>query len=213
MNKASSISLSIDGMPIRCREGRSILQAISDAGLPLTDSVGCMGQGVCGSCRILLRRPGTAQVSTALACETLVEDGLQASFLGQPPGARHHPYSSEDWNDSWGLLERLHARFPEASQCRHCGGCDRACPRRLEVQKGVNLAAAGDLAAAATLFDECIMCDLCSIACPEHISPNHLGLYVRRLGAAVALRPSDLLERLQQIDSGALAVDPDAEFD
>lgn len=211
MRKALRVSLSIDGVALHSRPGRSILQAIADSGEPLTDGVGCMGQGVCGSCRVLVRRAGSTQVDTALACETLVEKDMQVSFLGQPPSARHHAYSSADWSDTWGLLERLHARFPEAVHCRHCGGCDRACPRHLEVQKGVNLAAAGDLAAAA-VFDECIMCDLCSIACPEHISPNHLGLYIRRLGAAVALRPSDLLERLWQIDNGELKVDPHVEL-
>lgn len=210
MNQEAALTVSIDGETIHTRRGRSILQALLDGGHPLTDGVGCMGQGVCGSCRVLLRRADSAEVGTALACETQVEEGMQVSFLDHQPSARHHPYNPADWQDTWSLQERLHATFPEASHCRHCGGCDRACPKHLEVQKGVNLAAAGDLSAAA-VFDECVMCNLCTIACPEHISPNHLGLYVRRLSAAVAFRPSDLMQRLWQIGNGEQRVDPDAE--
>lgn len=210
MNQEAALTVSIDGETISTSQGRSILQALLDGGRALTDGVGCMGQGVCGSCRVLLRRAGSAEVTTALACETQVEDGMQVSFLDHQPSARHHPYSPADWQETWSIQERLHATFPEASHCRHCGGCDRACPKHLEVQKGVNLAAAGDLSAA-WVFDECIMCNLCTIACPEHISPNHLGLYVRRLSAAVAFRPSDLTQRLWQIGNGEQRVDPDAE--
>ena len=78
------------------------------------------------------------------------------------------------------------------------------------MQRGVNLAVDGRLGAAAEVFDECVMCDLCTLACPEHIRPNHLGLFVRRMGAALGLRPGDLLRRLQQIDSGAMGIDFDA---
>lgn len=73
------------------------------------------------------------------------------------------------------------------------------------------MAAAGDLNAA-TIFNECIMCNLCTIACPEMISPNHLGTYVRRLTTAMTLRPSDLLHRLHQIESGEMTIDIDAEI-
>ncbi|POZ99188.1 ferredoxin, partial [Pseudomonas sp. MWU12-2312b] len=71
----------------------------------------------------------------------------------------------------------------------------------------VNLAAVGDLSAS-QVFDECIMCNLCTIACPEHISPNHLGLYIRRMSASVGFRPADLMQRLSQINRGVMNVDP-----
>jgi Fe-S oxidoreductase len=54
------------------------------------------------------------------------------------------------------------------------------------------------------------MCNLCTLACPEHIRPNHVGMFVRRAVAALSQRPSDLITRLQQIESGAMAVNVDA---
>ncbi|RRW47992.1 4Fe-4S dicluster domain-containing protein [Pseudomonas luteola] len=206
-----SARVTINGHSIETSTSRSLLEAVIDSGQPLTDGVGCMGQGVCGSCRVLLRRKDSREVTTALACETAVEDGMQVSFLDHLPMNRHHTYTTNDWDDTWNLLDRINSAFPEASHCRHCGGCDRACPKHLEVQKGVNLAASGDLSAAKVL-DECIMCNLCTIACPEHISPNHLGLYIRRMTASVMLRPSDLLLRLRQIDLGVMPVDPNVEL-
>jgi Fe-S oxidoreductase len=78
------------------------------------------------------------------------------------------------------------------------------------VQRGVNVAVAGELAAAGRVFDECVMCDLCTLACPEHIEPNHLGLFVRRMVAAHTLRPANLMRRLQQIERGEMRIDFDA---
>ena len=42
------------------------------------------------------------------------------------------------------------------------------------------------------------------------IRPNHLGLFVRRTIASLGLRPANLMRRLQQIESGAMAIDFDA---
>ncbi|MCU1736819.1 MULTISPECIES: 4Fe-4S dicluster domain-containing protein [unclassified Pseudomonas] len=203
----SPVQVTINGALIETSALRSVLEAVIDSGQPLIDAVGCMGQGVCGSCRVLVRRAGEREVSTALACETRVEQGLQISFLDHLPMNRHHTYNLHDWDDTWNISERITATFPEASHCRHCGGCDRACPKGLDVQKGVNLAAVGDLSAS-QVFDECIMCNLCTIACPEHISPNHLGLYIRRMSASVGFRPADLMQRLGQINRGVMNVDP-----
>jgi Fe-S oxidoreductase len=68
----------------------------------------------------------------------------------------------------------------------------------------------GKLTASGQVFDECVMCNLCTLACPEHIRPNHLGLFVRRMIAAQTLRPANLMLRLQQIESGAMTIDFDA---
>jgi Fe-S oxidoreductase len=78
------------------------------------------------------------------------------------------------------------------------------------VQKGVELAVNGDLSGAAEVFAECIMCNLCTLACPERIRPNHLGLFLRRATTAMSLRPVDLMQRLQEIETGAATIDVDA---
>ncbi|WP_207485652.1 2Fe-2S iron-sulfur cluster-binding protein [Arenibaculum pallidiluteum] len=204
------VNLTIDGRPASVPEGTTIVLAAATAGIALTTNVGCMGQGVCGACRALVRRTGEPEVRTALACETPVEDGMQVSFLDRVAPRRPHAYSETDLVDGWTAYERVLAVFPEAVRCRHCSGCDRACPKGLEVQKGVNLAASGDIAGAAAVFDLCVMCNLCVAACPEHIAPNHLGLFARRLAAAGTQRPADLIRRLHEITSGAMTIDADA---
>jgi ferredoxin len=206
----TKVCLSIEGRAVEAPASSSILQAVVQAGHTLVDGVGCMGQGVCGSCRVMLRREGSREVQTALACETGVEEGMQVAFLDYFSASVRHTYRLQDIGDSWNALRQVGEVFPEAAHCRHCGGCDSACPKGLEVQRGVNLAVEGRLGASGAVFDECVMCGLCTLACPEHIRPNHLGLFVRRMTASLGLRPGDLMRRLQQIESGAMSIDFDA---
>jgi len=211
MNKSDGmVRLIVEGRSISASPGSSILQAFVQAGETLVEGVGCMGQGVCGSCRVMVRRAGGPEVGTELACETVVEDGMQVAFLEYLTPSTRHDYRIEDITDSWQAPRKLLELFPEAPHCRHCGGCDRACPKGLEVQRGVNLAVAGELGAAGDVFDECVMCNLCTVACPEYIRPNHLGLFVRRMIASLSLRPADLMRRLEQIERGEVAIDFDA---
>ena len=203
----SVVRLSVAGRAIEAPSSSSILQAFANAGETLVEGVGCMGQGVCGSCRVMVRRAGAQEVTTALACETVVEEGMQVAFLEYFTPSVRHVYRMEDLGDSWDALRVTARTFPEAPHCRHCGGCDSACPKGLEVQRGVNLAVEGEFATASKVFDECVMCNLCTLACPEHIRPNHLGLFVRRMLATHTLRPANLMRRLQQIESGEMRVD------
>ncbi|KAA2213481.1 4Fe-4S dicluster domain-containing protein [Teichococcus oryzae] len=204
------VRLVFEGHAIGAEAGSSLLQAWAAAGLPLTENVGCMGQGVCGACRVLVRRPGERLAGTALACETLAEEGMQVSFLDHFPARRPHAYDLHALTDSWTALDQIDAVFPEARNCRHCSGCDRACPKGIEVQRMVNLAAEGRAFSAAALFDHCVMCNLCVAACPEHIDPAHLGQFVRRMSAALTLRPADLISRLREIEQGGQPIDFEA---
>ena len=207
---AAPVRLVFDGHALEAAPGTSLLQAWLAAGLPLTENAGCLGQGVCGACRVLVRRPGERLAGTALACEVPVAEGMQVAFLDHFPATRPHPYDLRALTDSWTALDQIDAVFPEARHCRHCGGCDRACPKGIEVQRMVNLAAAGQAFAAAGLFDHCVLCNLCVAACPEHIDPAHLGQFVRRMSASLTLRPSDLILRLREIGEGRQPIDPDA---
>ena len=206
-----TVRLSVEGRAIQAPATSSILQAFVHAGETLVEGVGCMGQGVCGSCRVMVRRAGAPEVKTELACETVVEDGMQVAFIDYfAATSARHVYRMEDIGDSWQALGKIDEVFPEAAHCRHCSGCDRACPKGLEVQRGVQLAVAGELGASSQVFDECVMCNLCTLACPEHIRPNHLGLFVRRIVASQALRPANLMLRLRQVESGEMTIDFDA---
>jgi succinate dehydrogenase/fumarate reductase-like Fe-S protein len=202
------LRVTIDGTVFETAPAVTIVQAYFSSQTPLVKNVGCVGQGVCGSCRCMVRRAGSREVKTELACETLVEDGMQVSFVDYFTPSRPHVYQIEDVTDSWRVNAQLNEIFPEASHCRHCSGCDRSCPKNIEVQRGVNMAAEGHIRIASDIFETCIMCNLCTLACPEYIRPNHVGLFARRAVAALSLRPSDLIARLEQIDSGALRVDP-----
>ena len=203
---SEQIHLVIDGHEVAADASASIIQAYTRSGAALTANVGCMGQGVCGSCRCLVRREGEREVKTALACETRIEPGMQVSFIDYFTPAHLNHYDLQQVGDGWNWLEDVARIFPEASHCRHCSGCDRACPKGLQVQEGVAHAVAGDFASAAENFDECVMCNMCTLACPENIRPNHLGLFARRARSARTLRPADLLRRLHEIDSGQMRV-------
>ncbi len=204
------VNLVFDGCIIEAKPGTSLLQAWIAAGNPLTENVGCLGQGVCGACRVLVRRQGERLAATALACETLVQDGMQVAFVDHFPAGRPHSYELSDLGNTWTALDQIDIVFPEAKHCRHCSGCDRACPKGIQVQKMVNTAVEGRVVAAANLFDHCVMCDLCVAACPEHIDPAHLGQFVRRMNASLTLRPSDLVIRLREIAAGQQGIDFDA---
>jgi succinate dehydrogenase/fumarate reductase-like Fe-S protein len=202
-----TLNVVIEGKPLAVPASRTIIQAYALAGEPLMENVGCMGQGVCGSCRCMVRRAGSREVTTELACETLVEEGMQVSFIDYFTPRRPHTYQIEQVQDSWRVNAQLNDIFPEAKHCRHCGGCDRACPKDIQVQLGVNLAAAGDIRGASDAFEACVMCNLCTLACPEYIRPNHVGLFARRAVASLGLRPNDLIARIQQVESGELGID------
>ena len=132
----AQVQLSIEGRAIEAPASSSLLQAYVLAGHTLVEGVGCMGQGVCGSCRVMVRRAGDDEVRTELACETVVEPGMQAAFLDYLTATVRHVYRLDDIGDSWDALRQVGEVFPEAAHCRHCGGCDRACPKGLEVQRG-----------------------------------------------------------------------------
>lgn len=202
-------TLVIDGLEVKAPANSSIIQAYAQSGKALTANVGCMGQGVCGSCRCLVRKEGERIATTKLACETPIEEGMQVSFIDYFLPDHIHYYDMDKVGDGWNWLDDTAELFPEAAHCRHCGGCDTACPKGLQVQNGVAQVVAGDFSAASATFDECVMCNLCTLACPENIRPNHLGLYAHRIQAARNLRPMDLMRRLQEIESGKMTVHTD----
>ena len=201
------LTLTIDGHEVKASSDSSIIQAYARAGNAITANVGCMGQGVCGSCRCMIRKEGEREVTTALACETKVEEGMQVSFLDYFIPEHIQYYDVSEVGDGWNWLDDTAKAFPEAQHCRHCGSCNRACPKGLEVENGVAQVVSGDFGAAALTFDQCVMCNLCTLSCPEHIRPNHLGLFARRMKAARTLRPVDLMRRLREIDSGKMKVE------
>lgn len=194
------IQLTIDSHQVVVPPKVNIIQALWYAGYPRVKGVGCL-EGVCGSCRIMVRRSGEMKISMELGCQTLVEEGMDVMFLDFPTPTRHE-YRLDQIPSSWQVQKSFTRIFPEATSCRNCGGCNEACPRGIEVEKGVNLAAEGNFREAGGIFSNCIMCDLCMTGCPENIAPNHVGLFARRVNAYFHIRPSNLINRLGEIERG-----------
>jgi succinate dehydrogenase/fumarate reductase-like Fe-S protein len=201
------VNVVIDGKAIQAPPTLSVIQALWHAGYPRVKSVGCL-EGVCGSCRVLIRRADEDGVNIELGCQTLVEEGMQAMFLVFPNPTHHH-YRLSHIKNSWDLHAQFHRIFPEAAKCRHCGGCTTGCPKGIEVEKGVALANNGRFREAGELFVECIMCNICMTGCAEDIAPNHVGLFSRRVTAYFHSRPSNLIHRLEQIRKGELTIEED----
>ncbi len=195
-----SVRIVFEGEPLVARVGQTVLWAVWSSGRTLVTNVGCLGQGVCGSCAIYSRT--SEGVSMELACERLVEEGLEVHFVETLEGLSRHRYSLDELTDGWRAPALLNERFPEAAHCRHCGGCDAACPRDLPVEAGVQAMVEGQLSESGSPFDACIMCELCTYVCPEQIAPNHLLLAARRMTAAGVQRPAQLIERLRELEAG-----------
>lgn len=201
------ICVTINGKKISAPASMSAIQALWHAGFTQVAGIGCL-QGVCGSCCVMVRRQGQPKVTTELGCQTFIEEGMQVIFLGSPIPAQHH-YQLSELKNSWEVQHQFHLFFPEASHCRACGGCDRSCPKDIQVEKGVLLATRGKFSKAAELFIECVMCNLCMTACPEKIAPNHVGLFSRRVNAYFHIRPANLINRLEEIRQGLQCIDKD----
>lgn len=189
------IALTINGRLIEAASHMTLVEAAWAGGVPRTSNVGCL-EGVCGSCRVMLRRG--KMVTVALACQTFVEEGIEVVFL-PPQEAPHHHYRIEELSDSWDIQARFHEIFPEAALCRHCHGCVASCPKEIHVEEGVALASTGRFQEAGEIFFECVMCELCDSACPERIAPAHVGLFSRRVTAHFHLRPPNLINRLESL--------------
>lgn len=198
------VNLKINGKDISSPPSSSVIQALWYAGYPRVKSVGCL-EGVCGSCRVMIRRADSQEVTMDLGCQVLVEEGMLVTFLVFPTPT-HHSYQLKEIPNSWEVQDQFHRFFPEADCCRHCGGCVSTCPKGIDVEQGVELAAKGRFAAAGDLFAHCVMCDLCQTACPENIAPNHVGLFSRRVTAYFHTRPSNLINRLEKMRKGGFEV-------
>ncbi len=201
------VNVTINGKKISAPASLSAVQAFWHAGYTRVEGIGCM-EGVCGSCRVMVRRVNKKEVRMQLGCQTFIEEGMQIIFLAFP-APTHHAYQLSDMKNSWDVHSQFHKTFPETIDCRVCGGCTQSCPKDIEVQRGVELAAKGKFREAGELFIECVMCNLCMTACPEHIAPNHVGLFCRRVMAYFHLRPANLITRLEELRQGEMDVRTD----
>jgi succinate dehydrogenase/fumarate reductase-like Fe-S protein len=179
-------------------EGLTILRAFEWAGFHLTRGVGCRG-GFCGACSTVYRIVGDHRLHYALACQTVVEDGM---ILGPIPffPAQRPVYSLDSLLPEGSTLLAL---YPEILRCYGCNTCTKACPQEIDVLSYMSAALRGDIQALADISFDCILCGLCVARCPAETVPYNVALLGRRLyGKYLAPPAKHLHRRVQEIEDG-----------
>jgi ferredoxin len=176
----------------------TIMRAFEYAGYKMVRGAGCRG-GFCGACGTVYRMTGDNKLYVALACQTVVQDGMRLAQIPSFP-ANKMPYDFSSLTADGALLLQT---YPELGFCKGCNTCTKACPQELEVMEYVGASLRGDLARAADLSFDCIMCGLCTTRCPGELVPPNIALLARRLyGAYVAPRSPHLQKRVEEIRAG-----------
>ena len=202
--KESLISITINGKMIQAPEYLSVIQALWHAGYSRIKSVGCL-EGICGSCRVMVRRQDACEITTELACEVLIEEGMQVCFIEFPEPSQKK-YQLHNIGSASQAADVFHQVFPQAKNCRNCGGCNSSCPKGIDVESAVILAAQGQFRESGDLFIECVLCDLCQSACPESIEPNHVGMFARRVSSHFQKEPDNLNCQLEKFHRGEIRI-------
>lgn len=176
----------------------TILKALEYAGYKLTRGVGCRA-GFCGACGTVFRLKGDYRLHYALACQTVVQDGMYLSQIPFFPGQKP-VYDVRELTPSAESILRV---YDETISCFGCNTCTKSCPQDLDVMGYVSAALRGEMDSLADMSFDCIMCGLCVARCPAELVPPHIGLLGRRLFArGVQPRAPDLRARIVELDSG-----------
>jgi len=184
-------------------EGLTIMRAMEHAGYRLVRGVGCRG-GFCGACATTYRVEGTPRLHMALACQDLAVPHMHLVQLPYFP-ARKAAYALDDLTDP--ALQALRL-YPELAHCMGCNTCNKSCPQGLKVMEYVAAMLRGDLAEAAELSFDCVMCGLCTARCPAEITQYQAAMYARRAyGRFARPRPKHLMDRLAQLHEGKWAAE------
>jgi len=193
------ITVEIMGKFYPVPEGLTMLQAMWHTGHRLTRGAGCLG-GICGACSTTYRTKDSIKIKNALACQTLIEDGMSFSLVYSYYPNRKVPY---DFNEVEEPKQDLFRYYPEAALCRNCDACTIACPKGIDVRAAVWKAVFGDFKECAEHFLPCVMCSLCVQVCIADIAPNQVGVFVRRAqGIFFENKSSQLSKRVDEIENG-----------
>ena len=182
-------------------DGLTIMRAMEYAGYRLIRGVGCRG-GFCGACATTYRVEGRPRLHMALACQDLAVPNMHLVQLPYFP-ARKAAYNLDEITDP--ALEVI-TLYPELANCLGCNTCNKSCPQGLKVMEYVAAMLRGDLAEAAELSFDCVMCGLCTARCPAEITQYQAAMYARRAyGRFASPRPPHLDARLQELGEGRWA--------
>ncbi len=191
------VSIYIMGKKYEVPKGLTIQKALEYAGLTLLRGCGCRG-GFCGACGTVYRTEGDYKLKVALACQTVVEDGMYLTQIPFYP-ANKAIYDVEKMEPA---LEDVVQCYPELMRCVQCGTCTKVCPQDIDVMQYMATAMRGDIARTADLSFDCIMCGLCASRCPADTVQYYVGILNRRLyGKYVAPKAKHVEERIKELDT------------
>ena len=185
--------------------GLTIQKALEYAGMRLLRGCGCRG-GFCGACGTVYRTEGDYKLKVALACQTVVEDGMHLTQIPFYP-ANKALYDIEELGPT---LETLVENYPEVMRCLQCNSCRKVCPQDIEVMQYIAAAMRGDVAKLADLSFDCIMCGLCASRCPGELVQYYIGVLGRRLyGKYIQPEAGHLAKRIEELEQGKFGKDID----
>jgi len=197
------VTIYIMGIKHQVPKALTILNALEYAGYRLIRECGCRG-GFCGACGTVYRIKGDYKLKNALACQTKVEDGMYLTMIPFYP-ANKAIYTIEELEPT---AQKLIELYPEIFRCVGCNSCTKICPQNIQVMDYVNAALRGDIARAADLSFDCIMCGLCASRCPGELVQYYIGLLCRRLYAKYIAKPAKhLADRVNEIKKGTFDKD------
>jgi formate hydrogenlyase subunit 6/NADH:ubiquinone oxidoreductase subunit I len=200
---ADMVSIYIMGKRYMVPRGLTIQKALEYAGMRLLRGCGCRG-GFCGACGTVYRTKGDYKLKVALACQTVVEDGMYLTQIPFYPGNK----TTYDIEELRPVLEDVVQQYPELMRCVQCNTCRKVCPQDIEVMQYIAAAMRGDIAKAADLSFDCIMCGLCASRCPGELVQYYIALLARRLYAKYIMpKARHLAKRVSEIEQGAYASD------
>ena len=192
------VNIYIMGKQYKVPPGLTIQKALEYAGMTLLRGCGCRG-GFCGACGTVYKTKDEYKLKVALACQTVVEDGMYLTQIPFYP-ANKATYDIETLTPS---IESIVTNYPEFMRCLQCNTCRKVCPQDIEVMQYMAAAMRGDIEKAADLSFDCIMCGLCASRCPADTVQYYVGILCRRLyGKYLMAKAEHLKRRLQEVEDG-----------
>lgn len=192
------IKIYIMGKEYEVPEGLTIQKAMEHAGYKLLRGCGCRG-GFCGACGAVYRVPGDHKLNVALACQTVIEPGMNFVQIPFFPANKAH-YTLDELT---AYVDTINGLYPEVMKCLQCNTCNKICPQQIDVMGYMACAMRGDIQTLARKSFDCLMCGLCAMRCPAELVQYNIALLGRRLYGKYMARPADhLRERVEQIEKG-----------